>query len=488
MAYVVSVTPDVCLTPMGANAVPVPYPIIGKFDDVVLLAQSVRMCGRPTFTTASQITHVMGDEAGVGGGVKSGVNKSVCESVTASSTVCAEGNRVLRDGDVLKMNNGNTLGKVVFKPGLGLVIVGKHSKGGFSHRLNVRAMALIKLFLAGLEATGAGALLAAPEPTAGTKVLGWVMAVHASDQGQTAARELWSGEERETLFETAIEDVASGLGADDETAKKSGQYGEMAYDAFTLAKFLELLRFRPRAVGGPSEAGGGGEGEAGGPSEPGEGGEGDAGGGAAAEKDGLKVTGSASGDFEAAAKGIDATHLENMRLRAEKTGEVFIVRDPNPASLQYHGKLTPEWGKYLPKPMSIKLKTAKSGPNEGMVVKEDGTPFVDSNGNRYYSDYDLQGSYKPKEGGGYESSPTNDPAWREEFNRDVAPERTAADEKPVQHGANDNYVKDGKPGRQPDPDERYSVIDNGKVRRVNSTKELQDVYKEKGIPWPYDDY
>jgi hypothetical protein len=129
-AYVVSVTPDVCLTPMGANSVPVPYPIIGVFTDVALVAMSVRMCRRPTFTTSSQVTRVQGDEAGPFG-VKSGTNRSICESVTASTTVRAEGNYILRDGDVMKMNNGNTLGKVVYMPGVGPMIVGNPSDFGF---------------------------------------------------------------------------------------------------------------------------------------------------------------------------------------------------------------------------------------------------------------------------------------------------------------------------------------------------------------------
>src|SRR5205085_6947943 len=106
MAMVVGVLPDVCLTPMGATPVPVPYPIVGFFSNVAVVAQTVRMCGRPTFTTASQVTTVTGDEAGTAGGVKSGVNMSICESITASTTVKAEGNRVLRHGDQMKMNNG----------------------------------------------------------------------------------------------------------------------------------------------------------------------------------------------------------------------------------------------------------------------------------------------------------------------------------------------------------------------------------------------
>ena len=55
-AYVVFLFPDVCLTPMGPSMVPVPYPVVGVFDNVALVAPSVRMRGRPTFTTASQVT------------------------------------------------------------------------------------------------------------------------------------------------------------------------------------------------------------------------------------------------------------------------------------------------------------------------------------------------------------------------------------------------------------------------------------------------
>jgi hypothetical protein len=119
---------------MGANPVPVPYPIVGVFSNVALVAQSVRMCGRPTFTTSSQVTRVQGDESGTLYGVKSGTNRSICESVTASTTVRAEGNYILRDGDVMKMNNGNTLGRVIYMPGVGPMILGNPSDPGFWER------------------------------------------------------------------------------------------------------------------------------------------------------------------------------------------------------------------------------------------------------------------------------------------------------------------------------------------------------------------
>src|SRR5437763_1855279 len=136
-AYVISVAHDICFTPMGGASVPIPYPIVGFFSNVAFVAQSVRMCGQPTFTTASQVTSVVGDEAGTDGGVLSGVNMSICESVTASSTVRAEGNRVLRHGDMMKMNKGNTVGMVVYMPGAAPMIVDKSSDegGGFWHEI-----------------------------------------------------------------------------------------------------------------------------------------------------------------------------------------------------------------------------------------------------------------------------------------------------------------------------------------------------------------
>src|SRR5262249_21674076 len=96
--------------------------------------------------------------------------------------------------------------------------------------------------------------------------------------------------------------------------------------------------------------------------------------------------------------GFEEPHLEGMQRQAKsRDSAVIVVRHPKPGSLPYHtapdGKpvATPEGGVYKPKPMSVKAKTAKSGPYKGMVVNEDGSPYVDADGNRYYSDYDLQG-------------------------------------------------------------------------------------------------
>jgi uncharacterized Zn-binding protein involved in type VI secretion len=186
--------------------------------------------------------------------------------------------------------------------------------------------------------------------------------------------------------------------------------------------------------------------------------------------------------------GIEEPHLDNMQEQVQSGDpDILIVREPNPDSLQYHPDAdgnplpTPEGGVYKPKPMSVKAKTAKSGPYKGMVVNEDGTPYVDADNNRYYSDYDLQGAYKKNPDGSVESVDTNDPEFQKRFNENVSPE-----EDMVQHGANDNCPE---PGRQPGGEEVYVVVQNdGTILKIQGTGQLQNYYKQQGIPWPYDNY
>ena len=119
-SYVASTTPDVCLTPMGAAVVPVPYSIIGPFQRSVSTVGSVLFTKNPAFHLDSRIATVIGDEAGTAGGVASGVNLGFCRPIESSSTVKAKGAFVVRHGDLMLMNcagpegAGNTQGKVVF--------------------------------------------------------------------------------------------------------------------------------------------------------------------------------------------------------------------------------------------------------------------------------------------------------------------------------------------------------------------------------------
>ncbi len=119
-AIVVSTTPDVCNTPAGSAMVPVPYPIIGRFDAVTGEVPTVLFTKQEAFTTASRITTVQGDEAGSGGGVSSGVNTGYCRPATYSSTVFAQGHQVVSHECKMEMNcagtdgPGNTQGQVIY--------------------------------------------------------------------------------------------------------------------------------------------------------------------------------------------------------------------------------------------------------------------------------------------------------------------------------------------------------------------------------------
>ncbi|WP_198116529.1 DUF4150 domain-containing protein [Massilia rhizosphaerae] len=101
----VSLVPNVCKTPMGPNMVPVPYPIIADLSDSVEVAKSVRFNGNPVFLLSdSVVTHVTGNEAGTGGGMKSGVNKGKVRATQSANSVRAEQKFVVRHGDECDMN------------------------------------------------------------------------------------------------------------------------------------------------------------------------------------------------------------------------------------------------------------------------------------------------------------------------------------------------------------------------------------------------
>ncbi|MBC6946553.1 DUF4150 domain-containing protein [candidate division KSB1 bacterium] len=116
-AILVCRTPDVCKTPMGSSMVPVPYQIISKFETAAKTATTVNFTGEPAFNMGSYLPTVIGDEAGVGGGMKSGTHKGKCVPVTHSTTVRVEKQWLVRHDDLFQMNgtgSGNTIGKVIY--------------------------------------------------------------------------------------------------------------------------------------------------------------------------------------------------------------------------------------------------------------------------------------------------------------------------------------------------------------------------------------
>ena len=128
----VSLAPDFCKSP---NIV-VPYSIVSKFDCAVNFSTNVRFRKQWVFRHNSRLSTVLGDEAGVGGGVLSGVNKGFCRPIdgTSSKTVRANGAFVdYHEGTYMFMNCSgpdgqfNTIGRVMF---LGNMLPGPVAPGG----------------------------------------------------------------------------------------------------------------------------------------------------------------------------------------------------------------------------------------------------------------------------------------------------------------------------------------------------------------------
>ena len=113
-ARIVSLAPDVCLTPVGSSAVPVPYPIHDLCGHDAGYATTVNMTGQRVMKLSSNTTHVHGDAPGTDKGVVSGTVEDVCEPVGHAAQVRAEGSNLVRHLDRFDMNAGNTQGEAIF--------------------------------------------------------------------------------------------------------------------------------------------------------------------------------------------------------------------------------------------------------------------------------------------------------------------------------------------------------------------------------------
>lgn len=115
-AYVVSLCEDYCRSPTAL----VGYMISQTLNMSTLVCGTVNGCGTPVLNMSSLITHVTGNEAGIGGGAVSGVNLGMCKPVEGyASKVRAEGQCVLRHETIFEMNmagptsDGNVKGKLI---------------------------------------------------------------------------------------------------------------------------------------------------------------------------------------------------------------------------------------------------------------------------------------------------------------------------------------------------------------------------------------
>ncbi|HEY0585751.1 MAG TPA: RHS repeat-associated core domain-containing protein [Pseudoduganella sp.] len=111
--YCVSLTPDICKTPVGNSVVPIPYTITGEFKDAKDVSRSVKTQSAPVFLhNRSVIPSVKGDERGTLGGIKSGTYLKTVESKDYSSTKGSNGTQTIQESRMVWMNNRNTIGRI----------------------------------------------------------------------------------------------------------------------------------------------------------------------------------------------------------------------------------------------------------------------------------------------------------------------------------------------------------------------------------------
>ncbi len=96
--------------------VPIPYPITANLSDSMTTSTNVKFGGDLAYIhDKSKVSKVTGDEAGTSGGVQSGTNRSIVETIQGSGTVNVNKKPIVRHGEPAKMNNGNTMGKVIYQ-------------------------------------------------------------------------------------------------------------------------------------------------------------------------------------------------------------------------------------------------------------------------------------------------------------------------------------------------------------------------------------
>lgn len=111
---IVSLSPDVCKTPVGSSLPPIPYSITAKQGDDANTVSTVQMTKKRAHNMASIVTKCTGDQAGTGTGIKSGTVGSVCHPKSHSKSVRIRGAWAVRHTDQWYMNKKNTVGKLTF--------------------------------------------------------------------------------------------------------------------------------------------------------------------------------------------------------------------------------------------------------------------------------------------------------------------------------------------------------------------------------------
>lgn len=111
--YCVSLSPDLCKTPVGSSVAILPYNIKGEFKDAANVSSNVKTHGEPVLLhNKSFIPSIKGDERGTLGGVKSQTYLKRAQPMEFSSTKGSNGAQTIQESRLIYMNDKNTVGRI----------------------------------------------------------------------------------------------------------------------------------------------------------------------------------------------------------------------------------------------------------------------------------------------------------------------------------------------------------------------------------------
>ena len=111
-----SLTPNVCLTPIGGIQTPVPYFCFEMGATANATAATVRFTNQEAFTLASHLQTTKNDAPGTAGGIVSGTFGSICEPIEGLAKIRACGKPVCRDRHLFWINAKNGIGLAYYDP------------------------------------------------------------------------------------------------------------------------------------------------------------------------------------------------------------------------------------------------------------------------------------------------------------------------------------------------------------------------------------
>ena len=273
-----STTPDVALTPRGSATPPIPYDTFARPVQPLQFPASVRATGQDVMNFPSQQRLTYGAEQGVALGVASGTIMGPVETLRHSTTVRAEGEFVVRDGDAVWMNSRNNIGvadltgsTVVNAPAnentrpaqgaappeeeegffrglwndakdMGSAAADAIGEFDRNHgRVLTRGVGVLQSVGGAAEALG-GAVLATggaiisptgvgTAPGIGAMAGGSLLWVNGWDNAWTGMQTAWTGEFQQTMMSQAAGDVAELMGASPETVQSVENATDLASGA-----------------------------------------------------------------------------------------------------------------------------------------------------------------------------------------------------------------------------------------------------------------